>query len=121
VSAGADRKCGHRWRERLLSPVTTIHLFVLQVLDCNTACAHLPRLSGMAFSDSAYCQARARLSLIANYCALMRHRATGRERVRNPSCGCKVMARMVFQAISAWADVPLPKLDVGVSKSLART
>ena len=35
---------GHQWRERLLDPVTTIHLFILQVLHGNTACAHLPHL-----------------------------------------------------------------------------
>jgi hypothetical protein len=57
------RDCGHRWRERILGPVTTIHLFVLQVLHGNTACAHLPHLSGMAFTDSAYCDARSRLPL----------------------------------------------------------
>src|SRR3954453_22637145 len=57
------RDCGHRWRERLLSPMTTIHLFVLQILHGNTACAHLPHLSGMAFTDSAYCRARSRLPL----------------------------------------------------------
>jgi hypothetical protein len=57
------RDCGHRWRERVLGPVTTIHLFVLQVLHGNTACAHLPHLAGTAFTDSAYCQARARLPL----------------------------------------------------------
>ena len=57
------RDCGHRWRERILGPVTTIHLFVLQVLHGNTACAHLPHLSGMAFTDSAYCAARSRLPL----------------------------------------------------------
>ena len=55
--------CGHRWRERILGPVTTIHLFVLQVLHGNTACAHLPHLSGIAFTDSAYCDARSRLPL----------------------------------------------------------
>jgi hypothetical protein len=53
----------HRWRERVLDPVTTIHLFVLQILYRNTACTHLPRLVGQAFSASAYCQARARLPL----------------------------------------------------------
>jgi Transposase DDE domain len=57
------RDCGHRWRERILGPVTTIHLFVLQVLHGNTACAHLPHLSGMAFTDSTYCEARSRLPL----------------------------------------------------------
>jgi hypothetical protein len=57
------RDCGHRWRERVLDPVTTIHLFVLQVLHGNTAGAHLPHLSGIAFTDSAYCEARSRLPL----------------------------------------------------------
>ena len=57
------RDCGHRWRDRVLGPVTTIHLFVLQVLHGNTACAHLPHLSGIAFTDSAYCDARSRLPL----------------------------------------------------------
>ena len=70
------RDCGHRWRERLLSPVTTIHLFVLQVLHGNTACAHPPHLAGMAFSDSAYCQARARLPLAVLQALLRRLAAT---------------------------------------------
>ena len=52
---------GHTWRERVLDPVTTIHLLVLQILHPNTAAAHLPRLTGRDFSASAYCQTRARL------------------------------------------------------------
>src|SRR5512142_183621 len=67
------RDCGHRWRERLLSPVTTIHLFVLQVLHGNTACPHL---AGMTFSDSAYCQARSRLPLAVLQALLRRLAAT---------------------------------------------
>lgn len=55
------RQLGHDWRDRVLDPVTTIHLFILQILHGNTACSHLPRLTGMAFTASAYCQARARL------------------------------------------------------------
>lgn len=54
---------GHSWRQRALDPITTIHLFVLQILHRNTACAHLPRITGRAFSASAYCQARARWPL----------------------------------------------------------
>jgi hypothetical protein len=57
------RDLGHRWREGLLDPVTTVHLFLLQVLHGNTACSHLPRLTGRSFSASAYCQARSRLPL----------------------------------------------------------
>jgi hypothetical protein len=57
------RQVGHRWRASVLDPVATIHLFLLQVLHGNTAVNHLPRLSGLGFTDSAYCQARARLPL----------------------------------------------------------
>ena len=59
----ACRRAGHAWRERTLDPVTTLQLFLLQVLHGNTACAHLPHLSGLKFSASAYCQARARIPL----------------------------------------------------------
>jgi hypothetical protein len=59
----ACRAAGHTWRDRLLDPVTTVHLFLLQILHGNTACSHLPRLTGQTFSASAYCQARARLPL----------------------------------------------------------
>jgi hypothetical protein len=34
------------WRDRLLTPVTTIHVFLLQILHGHTACSHLPHLSG---------------------------------------------------------------------------
>jgi Transposase DDE domain len=51
------------WRDRVLTPVTTIQLFLLQILHGNTACNHLPHLSGLRFSASAYCQARTKLPL----------------------------------------------------------
>jgi Transposase DDE domain len=51
------------WRDRVLTPVTTIQLFLLQILHGNTACSHLPHLSGLRFSASAYCQARTKLPL----------------------------------------------------------
>jgi hypothetical protein len=51
------------WRNRALTPVTTMQLFLLQVLHGNTACSHLPHLSGLRFTATAYCQARARLPL----------------------------------------------------------
>ena len=51
------------WRDRVLTPVTTIQVFLLQVLHGNTACRHVPHLSGLRFSASADCQARARLPL----------------------------------------------------------
>ena len=51
------------WRNRLLTPVTTMQLFLLQILHGNTACSHVPHLSGLRFTAAAYCQARARLPL----------------------------------------------------------
>jgi Transposase DDE domain len=54
---------GHTWRERLLDPVTTVHLFLLQILHGNTACAHVPRLGEVSCTGEAYGQARARLPL----------------------------------------------------------
>ena len=56
---------GHQWRERQLGPVRTLHLFIVQVLACNTAMAHLRHMAGEVFSLAAYCQARARLPLAA--------------------------------------------------------
>jgi hypothetical protein len=51
------------WRDRVLTPVTTMQLFRLQVLHGNTACRHLPHLSGLRFTAAAYCQARTKLPL----------------------------------------------------------
>jgi len=51
------------WRDRVLTPVTTMQLFLLQILHGNTACSHLPHLSGLRFTAAAYCQARTRLPL----------------------------------------------------------
>ena len=55
---------GYVWRERVLDPVTTIHVFLLQILHGNTACTALARLSGLVFSATAYCEARRRLPLM---------------------------------------------------------
>jgi hypothetical protein len=57
----ACRESGHAWRERLLGPVQTIHLFILQVLNFNTAMTGLRHLSKMPVNASAYCRARMRL------------------------------------------------------------
>jgi hypothetical protein len=52
-----------QWRDRLLNPVVTVQVFLLQILYGNTACRHLPHLSGLRFSASASCQARTKLPL----------------------------------------------------------
>lgn len=59
----ACTQAGHRWRERKLGPIPTIHLFVLQVLNFNTAMTGLRHLSKTAVKAPAYCRARMRLPL----------------------------------------------------------
>jgi len=54
---------GHVWRERVLDPVTTLHLFALQILHGNTACPHVLRLGAVECTDEAYVQGRQRLPL----------------------------------------------------------
>jgi hypothetical protein len=59
-----ERLCqgiGHVWRKRVLDPVTTIQVFLLQILHGNTACSGLAHLADVSFSAAAYCAARARL------------------------------------------------------------
>jgi hypothetical protein len=55
---------GHRWRrDALLTPLTILLWFVIQVLHGNTALTHITLKARRAFTESAYCQARARLPL----------------------------------------------------------
>ena len=57
------RACGHAWRERLLTPLVTLRLFLIQVLHGNTSIAHLRQLAGLRFAPGSYCEARERLPL----------------------------------------------------------
>jgi hypothetical protein len=55
---------GHRWRrDAMLTPFAIILWFVIQVLHGNTALSHITLKARRAFTESAYCQARARLPL----------------------------------------------------------
>jgi Transposase DDE domain len=59
-------------RDRVLGPVTTVHVFLLQILHGNTACTALSRLAGVPFTAAAYCVARKRLPL-ALFKELLQH------------------------------------------------
>jgi hypothetical protein len=66
ISQRVDQLCdeiGHQWRDRLLTPLVTIRLFILQIVHGNTAIVHLPRLAGFWFSSGSYTEARTRLPL----------------------------------------------------------
>jgi len=59
----ACRQAGHSWRNRILAPFDLIHLFLVQILLGNTSAQHISLLAGRSFTDSAFCQARARMPL----------------------------------------------------------
>lgn len=85
----ACRAVGHRWRTRVLDPVTTIWLFALQILHGNTACTHSARLMpGVQTTDSAYCQARKRLPL--SVFQMLFHRT------------CRMLLEATDEALSRW-------------------
>jgi hypothetical protein len=59
-------ECGVRgWRDRLLTPLVTLRLFVTQVLHGNCAITALRQLAGIDFAKSSYSEARSRLPLMA--------------------------------------------------------
>lgn len=57
------RAANHTFRDTTLTPGNTLVLFVQQVAQGNVACTAVRHLAGEDFSDSAWCQARARLPL----------------------------------------------------------
>jgi len=57
------RDLDYSFRQRSLTPVVTTYLFLQQILHGNPAVGELRHLSGLDFTDSAYCQARTRLPL----------------------------------------------------------
>jgi hypothetical protein len=57
------KSSGLVWRERLLGPLVTLRLFMIQILSGNCAIAALRQLSGMDFAPSSYSAARDRLPL----------------------------------------------------------
>jgi Transposase DDE domain len=59
----ACQEVGYRWRQRLFDPVATLHLFILQILNFNTAITHLRHLSKVPINAASYCKARMRLPL----------------------------------------------------------
>lgn len=61
--ARAARDGGMRWYESTLNPIVTVQVFFVQILHGNTACEHLPQLTGLSFTAAAYCKARRRVKL----------------------------------------------------------
>lgn len=72
----ACQEAGYSWRERKCGAVTTVHLFLLQILCFNTAMTHLRLLAKAAIAAPAYCRARMRLPLEVLQKLLRRSAAT---------------------------------------------
>jgi hypothetical protein len=85
------RQAGHRWRRRRFDPLATLHLFVLQVLNFNTAIRHLRHLAKRPVNAAAYCKARMRLPLAALQMLLRRTSAKMRQGSGRLWCGLRVL------------------------------
>lgn len=85
------RLAGHRWRDRQFDPVATVHLFILQVLNFNTAIRHLRHLAKRPVNAAAYCKARMRLPLAALQMLLRETSAALRRGNVKRWCGLRVL------------------------------
>jgi len=97
----------HHWRQRELGPVQTLHLFILQVLNFNTAMTALRHLSKTAVKAPAYCRARMRLPLEVLQALLLESSASMRQ-----ACGgadgrwCGLRAYLVDGSSTIAPDTP---------------
>ena len=123
VVEDACREAGHRWRDRVLDPLSTLRAFVAQIAHGNTAIAHVVRLmgaQGVEFSESAYCQARSRLPVAVVRAAL--DDFTGRVRnARTPSDGlwCGHRTALIDGSDVNTPDTPELRKTFGVSCNCA--
>jgi hypothetical protein len=89
----ASTQAGHHWRNRKWGPVQTVHLFILQVLNSNTAMTHLRHLSRKAIQAPAYCRARMRLPLKVLQALLLQSSQAMRDEASGPAkrlwCGLR--------------------------------
>lgn len=103
----ACREAGHRWRERKLGPVQTIHLFILQVLNFNTAMTALRHLSKTTVKAPSYCKARMRLPLKVLQALLVQSSAAMRQACSSPDgLWCGLRAYLVDGSSTIAPDTP---------------
>src|SRR5690349_15359885 len=116
----ACRAAGYRWRERKLGPVETVHLFVLQLIHCNTAIRHLRHLAGFAVNAAAYCEARKRLPLAVLRSLVRESAAAARPAAAGPAaagpaaarwCGLRVL--LVDGSSTVAPDTPVSRSAFG--------
>ncbi len=105
------------WRERLLTPMVMVRLFLMQVLFGNTSIAHVRQLSGIDFAPASYCEARGRLSLQLLRC-LLRWTLSAAEAMDlgldTPSIGGRVM--VVDCTSFSMSDAPTLRKQFGLPR-----
>ncbi len=111
------QKLGYQWRERQLGPVQTIHWFILQVLNFNTAMRGLRHLSSTAVKASAYCQARMRLPLAVLQELLIESSTAMRRACSSPEgLWCGLRAYLVDGSSTIAPDTPSSQKRFGQPK-----
>jgi hypothetical protein len=101
----ACKDAGHHWRKRKFDPVTTLQLFVLQILWCNTAITHLRHLAQRPINAAAYCKARMRLPLAALQ-RLLEHSAEAIFGVSGQNLWCGLRTYLVDATCALAPDTP---------------
>lgn len=99
------------WRDRLLTPLVTLRLFLIQIAHGNCAIAALRQLAGVAFAPSSYCAARARLPLQLLQSLLVHVHELGEQSAAALATGGARLARRVLIVDgSSYATPDTPEL-----------
>jgi hypothetical protein len=100
------------WRDRLLTPLVTLRLFLIQVAHGNCAIAALRQLAGVGFAASSYCDARARLPLqLLQSLLLWVHELGGRSAAAAMvTAGARLARRVLIVDGSSYSTADTPEL-----------
>jgi hypothetical protein len=97
------------WRDRLLTPLVTLRLFLIQVAHGNCAIVALRQLGGIAFAPSSYCEARARLPLPLLQSLLLWVQELG-EQAMAAATGARCARRILILDGSSYTTADTPEL-----------
>ena len=111
----------HAWRDRVLTPVVTVRLMLLQALFGNTAITHLRQLAGLDFAPASYCEARARLPLAVLRDLVAWVAAVASERVERCASGVRALGvRVLVVDCSSFSMPDAPALRAHFGRVKAR-
>ena len=99
------------WRDRLLTPLVTLRLFLIQIAHGNCAIAALRQLGGIAFSPSSYCDARTRLPLqLLQSLLIWLHELGERSAAAMVTAGARLARRILIVDGSSYSMADTPEL-----------